>query len=189
MDRDCYIVEDLLPLYNEGLLHEETARWLESHIQSCEHCQKLASLSQEPIEQEPIHSSLDNEKMLKKINLRLSFYQIIFIAISFILAMKTSLLNESFGFILTYTILGLITYLFYRRMTIVVVIASLPNFIWSMVDSLSNESTFFHAVAGSLFLACLHLIFAVIGGVIGLLALKLKESGDGNDEEEKMDIH
>ncbi len=87
MNNDCYIVEDLLPLYNEGLLQEETTHWVESHIKSCKGCQELASLSQEPIDQEPIHSSIDTEKMLRQIHLKLSFYQIILIAISFIFAM------------------------------------------------------------------------------------------------------
>lgn len=188
MNRDCYIVEDLLPLYHEGLLQEETTHWLESHLQSCDHCQELSSLSQEPIDQEPICSPIDNEKMLRRIHLKLSFYQIILIAISFVVAIKTSLLNESFGFILTYTILGFITYLFYRKMAIVLIIAFLPNFIWSLVDSLSNESTLVNAMIGSIFLACLHLVFAIIGGVIGFLVLKLKENGDENEKEEKMDI-
>ncbi|KRG14205.1 zf-HC2 domain-containing protein [Lederbergia galactosidilytica] len=188
MNNDCYIVEDLLPLYNEGLLQEETTHWVESHIKSCKGCQELASLSQEPIDQEPIHSSIDTEKMLRQIHLKLSFYQIILIAISFIFAMKTSLLNGSFGFILTYTILGLITYLFYKRVTIVMVISFLPNFLWSIVDSLTSESTFLNAVFGSIFLACLHLIFAIIGCLIGFLVLKLKENGDKNEREEKMDI-
>ncbi len=68
------------------------------------------------------------------------------------------------------------------------VISFLPNFLWSIVDSLTSESTFLNAVFGSIFLACLHLIFAIIGCLIGFLVLKLKENGDKNEREEKMDI-
>ncbi|WP_062108210.1 zf-HC2 domain-containing protein [Bacillus niameyensis] len=178
MNKDCYIVEDLLPLYNEGLLQEETTKWVEAHLKSCENCRDLASLSNEPLDKEPINSSIDNEKMMKKINFKIAFYQIIFVAISFIFAIKTSLLNESFGFILSYTVLGLITYLFYRRIYLVITIAFIPNFIWSIVDSLSNEATVFHAIVGSAFLAFVHLIFAIIGCVIGLLVLKIREKGE-----------
>ncbi|MCR2821191.1 zf-HC2 domain-containing protein [Lederbergia panacisoli] len=177
MNKDCVIVEDLLPLYNEGLLQDETTEWVEAHLEHCESCRELALLSKEPIEKENIHSTIDSENMIKKINLKLSIYQIIFIAISFIFAIKTSLLHESFGFILTYPILGLITYLFYRRFLIVAVIAFLPNFIWSLIDIASGAPITFDAIIGSIFLAAIHLIFALVGSIIGLLILKLRERG------------
>ncbi|MBS4196033.1 zf-HC2 domain-containing protein [Lederbergia citri] len=174
MNKECSIVEDLLPLYNEGLLQDETTEWVEAHLEHCESCRELALLSKEPIETENITSTIDTENMIKKINLKLSIYQIIFVAISFIIAIKTSLLHESFGFILTYPILGLITFLFYKRFLIVAVIAFLPNFIWSLIDIASMSV---NANIGSIFLAGIHLILALVGSVIGLLILKLRERG------------
>ncbi|WP_262421798.1 zf-HC2 domain-containing protein [Bacillus aquiflavi] len=116
MDKAFFIVEDLLPLYSEGLLSVETTKWLEEHLEQCEHCKELAALSKDSIVKEPVESTVDQKKMFKQINRKLSLYQIIFVTLSFIFAIQTSLLNESFGFILSYTILGLITYLFYKDM-------------------------------------------------------------------------
>lgn len=191
MNKDCFIIEDLLPLYNEGLLQDETVEWLELHLDDCQNCQELVQLSKEPIEVEAINSSVDQDKMFKKINLKLSIYQIIFVGLSFFFAIKTSLLSESFGFILSYTVMGLVTYLFYRNFKIVIAIAFLPIFLWSTADTIilmtsgqpygapdqNAVSFFFSSMLGAAFLAIIHLAFALIGSIIGLLILKLKERG------------
>ena len=129
MSKYCFIIEDLLPLYNEGLLQEGTGEWLESHLAGCENCQELAQLSIEPVEKEPISSTVNHDKMMGSIKLKLSIYQIIFVGLSFFFAIKTSLLSESFGFILSYTIMGLVAFLFYRSFKIVIAIAFLPIFL------------------------------------------------------------
>ncbi|MBS4204582.1 zf-HC2 domain-containing protein [Bacillus sp. FJAT-49754] len=184
MNKDCFIAEDLLPLYNEGLLQAETAEWLESHLRTCPNCRELALLSKEPVQTDPITSTVDHEKMMSKINLKLSIYQIIFVGLSFFFAIKTSLLNDSFGFILSYAILGVVTYLFYRSFLIVIAIAFLPIFIWSIIHSISEFTSgeITHAqlwlgIPGAALLAGIHLVFAMIGCLIGLLILKLKERG------------
>lgn len=38
MKRDCYIVRDLLPLYVEELVSEETAAFVRAHLETCEEC-------------------------------------------------------------------------------------------------------------------------------------------------------
>lgn len=40
---DCRIVEDLLPLYEEDLLHKETVDWIETHLSTCESCRSRAN--------------------------------------------------------------------------------------------------------------------------------------------------
>ncbi len=177
MSRECYIVEDLLPLYNEGLLQDETIVWLESHLKTCENCSELLRYSEEPVKKEEVHSSVNNDKMFAKINLKLSIYQIIFIALSFFLSMKTSLLNDSFGFILSYAVLGCVTFYFYRKWIIVLIIAFLPTFIWSMVQTWDQSLSISNIISGSLYLALVHLLFAVLGGIVAYLLLKLKKEG------------
>ncbi len=66
--------------------------------------------------------------MFKQIHRKLSMYQMIFIGVSFLLAVQTSLLNESLGFILWYTVLGLLSYLFYKDVKLVFLIAFVPTF-------------------------------------------------------------
>ena len=112
--------------------------------------------------------------MMSKISFRLSLYQIIFVGLSFFMAMRTTLLNDSFGFILSYTILGLLTYLFYKNLKIVIAITFLPVFIWSIGTTIAETS--FDYIYGSLLVAGLHLLFALIGALIAWLILQLKGS-------------
>lgn len=171
----CSIVEDLLPLYNEGLLQDETNDYVEKHLKSCTDCAELGKLSTEPVMEDAVPPSpINHEKMMSKITLRLSLYQIIFVGLSFFLAIRTALLNDSFGFILSYTILGLLTYLFYKNIKIVIVITFLPIFLWSIGTTFTETS--FEYIYGSMIVAGLHLLFALIGAVIGWLILQLKES-------------
>ncbi|MBO1003959.1 zf-HC2 domain-containing protein [Pseudogracilibacillus auburnensis] len=175
MNKDCFIAEDLMPLYNEGLLQDETASWLEAHLKTCRNCRELAHLSKEPVEKVAMESTVNHDKMMGKIKLRLSIYQIIFVGLSFFFAIKTSLLNDSFGFILSYTVLGVLTYLFYKNIWIVIAIAFLPNFIWSLID-ISEFS--FNGIVGSIFIGVIHLSFALVGNIIGWLILQVRERGE-----------
>jgi hypothetical protein len=134
----CFIIEDLLPLYNEKLLSEETTKWVEDHLKECRHCEELMSLSKEPLSKGKVEPTINSDAMFKKINRKISIYQIIFVALSFFFAIKTSMVNNSFGFILWYAVLGTITYLFYKDMKITFVISFIPIFIWSFIDSMGS---------------------------------------------------
>ncbi|MCH1625635.1 hypothetical protein [Fredinandcohnia quinoae] len=183
------IIEDLLPLYNEGLLSEETTNWLEEQVKRNDDFQNLLKHTVEPLEKEAINTTIEHEKMMKRINRKLSIYQIIFVAISFFLAIKTSILNESFGFILWYAVLGLLTYLFYKDFKIVLYISLLPIFIWSLGSNLTDYQSgniddnqtfsvfFFMSMVGSLLLSLIHFIFALLGSMMGFLIIKIKERG------------
>lgn len=67
-DKTRYIIRDLLPLYREGLLSEETAKWFEEQVKNNPEYKKLATETPLP---------------KKIIDHRLSLYQILFTAISF----------------------------------------------------------------------------------------------------------
>ena len=45
MTTDCSIVEDLLPLYTESLLQDETTNGLKAHLENCAECATLAKMS------------------------------------------------------------------------------------------------------------------------------------------------
>lgn len=183
MNKDCFIVEDLLPLYAEDLLQPETASWLNQHLTTCPECAELVSLTEESF-QHNIESSTDHTKMISKIKLKLSVYQIILVAISFFFALKTSLLQDSFGFILSYTLLGVLTYLFYRNGWVAALIAFLPIMLWSIAESILDFSTgelnisqFLISIPGAAILASFHLLFTLLGCIIAILILKLLERG------------
>ena len=40
-ERDCKIVQDLLPNYIEKLTNEETNKFIEEHLKTCEECKKI----------------------------------------------------------------------------------------------------------------------------------------------------
>lgn len=182
-----HIVEDLLPLYKEGLVSDETKKWIEEQLKRDESLQKMAQTLDTPLEKEeiPITEEGNQDRVFKKIQRRLTLYQIIFIAISFLLALRSSLLNNSFGFILWYAVLGALIYLFYSDMKIVFYLSFIPIFFWSIVSGISDYFTgnliegvsFFDNVGNSLyasiFVSIIHYIFALLGSVIGLLIKKL----------------
>jgi hypothetical protein len=107
--------------------------------------------------------------------------QIIFIAIAFMLAMSTTVMNGSVGFVLTYTILGALTYLFYRSIPIALLIAALPTFLWScllyMTDLFGNfyVESISEALGMALLVSVIHLLFTIIGIAIGFCILKIRE--------------
>ncbi|WP_172798905.1 hypothetical protein [Paenibacillus sp. FJAT-26967] len=184
-----HIIEDLLPLYTEGLLSEETTKWLEAQIQGNKEYEDLLRMSREPLPIAEIPAAADYESMMKNINRKLSLYQMLFIAISFFLAIRTSILNESFGFVLWYTVLGLVTYLFYQEMKLVLFISLVPIFIWSLGDSIAQMmsgtsggaalgSFLVQSLFGAGLMALIHGLFAVIGALIGLLVLKIRKEGE-----------
>ncbi len=184
------IIEDLLPLYNEGLLSTETTTWLEEQIQANKELQKLVDQAATPLEKEEIDSTIKHDKMITNIKRRLALYQLIFVGLSFFLAIQTSMLNESFGFILWYAVLGLLTYLFYKDMKIVFYISFIPIFIWSlggnlgdfMKGDISDTVTFgqflMQSVMGSILVTLIHFVFAFIGSMIGFLYLKIRNGED-----------
>lgn len=183
-----YIIQDLLPLYEEGLLSNETKEWLEDQFEENQEYKSLLTKLQKPLDKGEIPeiTEFEREKMFKKIHRKLSIYQFIFVAISFVLAIQTALLNDSFGFILWYTVLGFVIYLFYSDMKKVFLLSFVPIFIWSLFTGIfdySNEpinkelSTFaygFNLFQMALILSAIHYLFAFIGSLIGLIFKKLK---------------
>lgn len=116
---------------------------------------------------------------------KLSIYQLILMAISFFAAISTSLMGNSFGFVLWYAVLGGITYSFYRDVKLVLLIAFTPIFLWQFGDMLydwikgdiadtGGLAYIGMAFAGAFITACLHTVFALVGTAIGWLIGKKK---------------
>lgn len=41
MSKQCKVVEDLLPLYHDGICSEESRQMVDEHLSQCEHCRKM----------------------------------------------------------------------------------------------------------------------------------------------------
>lgn len=181
------IIEDLLPLYHDGLLNKETTDWLERQLDQNKELQHLVDLSKQSLKKEKIEPTIHQDSAFKAIQRKLSLYQMIFVALSFLLAVNTSILNESFGFILSYTILGLITYFFYKDIRLVLSLSFIPIFIWFLGDSMIQlirgeiqlditlAEYVLHTFLGGIFMTGIHAVFALIGSLVALLVIKLRE--------------
>ena len=66
MKTSCKIIEDLLPMYHDGICSEESAVLIEEHLKECEGCRQiLASLRGEISLQKEVPA--DDLKPLKEI--------------------------------------------------------------------------------------------------------------------------
>lgn len=180
MSRDCTIVQDLMPLYEEELLQLETKQFIEEHLRSCQECRHIAEQSQIPLPAE-VSPSGNSKKMIQSITVKLTTIQIFFVAFAFILAMGTTIMNDNSGFILTYAILGAVTYLFYRSVRVTVLLAGVPNFIWYFLLYITDwfgefyADSFSEALQIALVSLIIHLLITFIGIMISFCILKIRE--------------
>ena len=87
MNKDCSIVQDLLPLYAEDLLREETKEFVDEHLAQCEACRaELAALKADvtpaPVNAQPLRS-------LKK-QLRRKKFTAVLLAVALALTLATA---------------------------------------------------------------------------------------------------
>ena len=189
--KQCTIIEDLYPLYEEGLVHDETTQFIEQHVNSCPHCTSRFLGKQlptaVPVEKPKVSAAMS----VKKAQSKLAIYQLIIMLLSFYFAMTTNLFAESFGFILTYFILGLVIFLFYRSWLLTFLIAFLPIFVFAFYETALTPNAYrlykgdhiggnvfvfiwMHLI-GATFMAIMHTIFAMLGAVVAYFITKLKK--------------
>lgn len=75
MRNDCRIVEDLLPVYLEGLCQDETAEFVSEHLSGCEECNKKFRVMENPAPVEALDKSEIQaaKKPFKRIVLKTAF--------------------------------------------------------------------------------------------------------------------
>ena len=188
----CKVVEDLYPLYEENLVQLDTVQFIEQHLAACSTCSahllgKHTEI-QAPIKKPKVSAAIS----VKKTQSKLAIYQLLITILSFYFAMTTNVYSESFGFILTYFILGLVLFLFYRSWLLSCLIAFLPVFILAFYDSAlmpnayrlyisdhSNGNVFLfvltHLVAAA-YMALIHTLFTVLGALVAFFITKLRKA-------------
>lgn len=183
------IFDDLLPLYADGLLKDETVRWMERQAASDPELRQLLEQAKKPLQAPKLapEPAADYEAAMRSLRRRLSVLQLILVTLSFGMAIGTSLLGGSFGFIFWYAVLGAVMYLFYRDWRLVLLVSFVPIFLWLFGDAIfqwlrNGESgaaagtemgafRFLAAALGtSLLFAALHALFAFAGMAIVWLA-------------------
>jgi K+-sensing histidine kinase KdpD len=187
----CKVVEDLYPLYEENLVQLETTKFIKEHLASCPTCSaNLLGNHQEltaPIKKPKVSAAIS----VKKTQSKLAIYQLLIMILSFYFAMMTNIYAESAGFILTYFILGLVNFLFYRSWLLTFLIAFLPVFILAFYDSAlipnayklyigdhrdGNVFTFLMLhLFGAAIMAMIHTVFTVLGAIVAFFITKLRK--------------
>lgn len=180
MNKMCALTQDLLPLYEEQLLSPDSQQIVEQHLQSCPNCRQIAEQSKIPLPTK-VAPQPSAKKTIRNITIRLTTIQIIFVVIAFILALSSVITNDNRIFILTYTLLGAATFLFYRSIIMPILIVSIPTFICVCVKYMTNllgsyyEETFLEGLSVAIFAFIVYMFFACIGIVIGYCIHKFKE--------------
>ena len=193
---ECRIAEDLLPLYEEDLLHKETVDWMVDHLSACERCRALGNAALEHLPANQMKPKRSAPAMMQNVRSKLAVYRLLFVLLSFSFAMGTSLFADSFQFILSYFILGLCTFYFYRSWLFTLSISMVPIILWSIYDTIAsygsyndwyaqaveNHNSFIGLfgmlIGGALLLGIIHTVFAILGAVVALLMAKISEQED-----------
>lgn len=79
--RDCKVVQDLLPNYVEKLTNEETNKYIEEHLESCEECRSILESMKKEIKVLDKEKQKKEVKFLKKYNRKLKILSGIILAI------------------------------------------------------------------------------------------------------------
>jgi len=96
----CRIIEDLLPLYVDGVCSEESKKSIESHISTCEECHKKLEEMKYIIPKYEIENNIDDGAMLKKLSdtwktkTKLNIKSSIFCIIIYVLAIGTLFISQ-----------------------------------------------------------------------------------------------
>ena len=62
MKNECSFVKDILPLYYEGMVSEETAEFVKEHLETCEECRKRLDEMKSGSEIDSIQSKTDENQ-------------------------------------------------------------------------------------------------------------------------------
>lgn len=162
--KECKIIEDLLPLYEEDLLQEDSKKFVEEHLTHCEDCRKIVASMGKPL---PTLEVKKSPNMVRKMLRKSSMTQAILILLMALGAAYTSFeLESGLHFILIYPILGALLYGYYRSIWMPLIIATITSIIFvGIVPALEAVSIhdFFMELLGMLVYLVPLLIFFVLG--------------------------
>lgn len=91
MRNECNIIRDILPLYVEDMVSEDTASFVEEHLENCAECRKIAAEMKEPAEPADLYkhgmtSYVNEAAPLKLVKRKLRRKRLLTILLSFIVA-------------------------------------------------------------------------------------------------------
>ena len=87
----CKVIEDLIPLYCEGLCSEETRTLVDAHIRDCDACRKLCEATPQEPQPEP-EQIPDEAKVFKKVNRKMKKHRLLSYGLLILVALLILLL-------------------------------------------------------------------------------------------------
>lgn len=90
MKKDCNIIRDILPLYIEGMVSDDTSAFVEEHLTHCPACQEELAKLKAPTETEQMQAAIHEKDALplKKLRKKLRGKRIITAVVSAVLAVS-----------------------------------------------------------------------------------------------------
>ena len=98
MNKDCKIVQDLLPTYIENLTSKETNEYIKNHLKECKDCKKVLENMQNDLKVEKKQQCDAETNYMKKFNKRfkilICIILVIFIIFGFFVARKAIIIRD-----------------------------------------------------------------------------------------------
>lgn len=66
MSKMCHVIEDLLPLYTEAMVHEDTANFIKDHLDNCEQCSAKYQSMIHSSKMQELDQKLEEQRILEK---------------------------------------------------------------------------------------------------------------------------
>lgn len=180
--KECQIVEDLLPSYEEDLLQPDSKAFVDEHLKHCEKCRKLVADMGKPL---PAFEVKSDVRKLQKTIKKSSFMQMLLIVLMAAGAAYSAYgAEEGLYFILIYPLLGALMYGFYGKMRMPLVIATITTTIFvALIPALEMPTmydTLQEFIGLFIYVPILLLFF-----MIGFLLTKFWNMMTGREQHEK----
>lgn len=175
MNKDCAIVQDLLPSYLENITHEETNEFVKSHLQNCPDCQTLVEELSGDIPIKIDERQTEHEQNLIKRIQRRNYRSIVLsVLVGILLCMFTLTAFRANLFELIIWVYPLVTIILGLISTIIlkdVFSGPVVILIVTLICSL------FLRINGFWFWILVYFIFSLGGSLVGIWINKLRERG------------
>ena len=168
MKPTCDIIQDLLPLVQDGVASEDSIRLVESHIKDCKMCKGLTGeMIDAPIRNQP---QLEDENIIKKMKRSILFSQIAMLIIGGVVGVAFTNSIEMFYNLMIMPLIGGISYFVWKKKSYWTLIAifSLSVVVQYLIGAFTIQSEPF-GIDSILVYSMIYTVLVAVGIVIGML--------------------
>lgn len=188
--KNCNIVQDLLPLYEEGLLSEESVAFVNDHLETCESCKKKWERTHALTVEKgtsPSNAQTAEVRSLKKlqdklINGRVRLISLLIMMGSIVLGLSLTNGMEYFFNALIMPFIGVLGYVVFRWKAIYMtpLILTFVHVLMNTIPmGLQREYLDFQVLVALTFIYCIFMLAGVL--IAGLLHFAFKKEKEKNE--------